>query len=329
MITNKLDMGGFGEVFKAVSEETGDTVVIKKQKIEPGEFEKMKREAEIHSRLKHPNIIGFIDSFEENGYFYIVLEYANKGNLLDYLAKHNYELKLTDKLKIFLKICKGLELLHSKGILHRDLKCENVLLSVDNNGELLVKLADFGASRDVTNVTGKLTLIGTPSYVSPELLMGKSYGKGNDIWGLGCLLYVCLLYKLPFTEPNMNMRILKGQYAPIPVSANIPQGIQEMIAHIFSVNPDDRPTLDQIIKQVNSFLVEPTKSYVKTPEPPKKVVGNVIYEQMIKNYEFLVLGLVVLIFGLLMKSTKFGKLMIVAGTLGAGYIGYQQKTLYD
>ena len=170
----------------------------------------MKREAEIHSKLNHPNIIGFIESFVEEGYFYIVLEYAKEGNLLDYLNKHNSELKLADKLQIFLEICKGLEVLHSKGILHRDLKCENVLLSTDSDGKLLVKLADFGASRDVTNVTGKLTLIGTPSYVSPELLTGKSYGKANDIWGLGCLLYVCLLHKLPFAEPNMNMRILKG-----------------------------------------------------------------------------------------------------------------------
>lgn len=228
----------------------------------------MKREAEIHSQLKHPNIIGFIDSFEENGYFYIVLEYANKGNLLDYLQNHNNELRLTDKLQIFLKICDGLKILHSKDILHRDLKCENVLLSTDDDGCIHVKLADFGASRDVTNVTGKLTLIGTPSYVSPELLMGKSYGKPNDIWGLGCLLYVCLLFKLPFSGPNMNMHILKGQYAPIPITANIPQCIQDMIAKIFSVNPDDRPTLDQITEQINLFLAGPTKSPAKTTPAP-------------------------------------------------------------
>ena len=116
-------------------------------------------------------------------------------------------------------------MLHSKGILHRDLKCENVLLSVDDDNKLLVKLADFGASRDVSNSSGKLTLIGTPFYVSPELLTGKNYGKENDIWGLGCLLYVCLLYKLPFQEPNMNMNILKGKYAPIPPEANIPAAI--------------------------------------------------------------------------------------------------------
>lgn len=100
-LDGKLDEGGYGEVFKAVSLNTGDTVVIKKQPVPTAEdLARVKREAEIHQKLNSEWVIGFIESFEEEGCFYIVLQFANRGNLLDYLLKNQKTITYIQKLRI-------------------------------------------------------------------------------------------------------------------------------------------------------------------------------------------------------------------------------------
>ncbi|CAL5980253.1 Kinase [Hexamita inflata] len=308
----KLDEGGFGQVFRAVQISTGKTVVIKKIQLTNGNQARTLREAKIHSKLSHKSIIQYIDSFIDKDHFYLVMQHANKGNLLDYIQTEP-NLSLQQKLQIIKSITAGLIYLHENGILHRDLKCENVLMT-ETNGFLEVKLADFGASREESNE--QMTLIGTPFYVSPELLQGKKYGQANDVWGLGCLMYVTLCLKLPFEENGLQVNIIHGKYRDMPRS--IPSGIQELVKHIFNVNPDERPNTHVVYDIIDKFLANPEAQYIKQ----QSTKLDVINDKLILLHQILLCSVLILFIGIQTRTHKIGHVLIIASLAVAGTVSY-------
>lgn len=179
---NFIGRGAYGEVclIEHKSTKKGPFALKKMPTIDSRELEYIKREIELHEKLKHPFVIEMIDHFYENDNAYIILEYANHGNLYHYLYKTLY-IPEEDLLKIFVQVVMAVQYMHENDILHRDIKPENILLDEKRNA----KLGDFGWSTECKDYQIRSTFCGTPEYMSPEMIFGKGQRKQSDVYSLG------------------------------------------------------------------------------------------------------------------------------------------------
>ena len=165
-------------------------------------IEKIIKEVEILSTLDHPCIIRLLETYNDDRYFHIVMEYAKGNDLFDMLIKKgNFSEDLTSR--IIFKILSGLSYCHSKNICHRDIKAENIIFSNSSNN-LDVKILDFGLSR-MNKINEMMhTVLGTPYYVAPEVLQGN-YTEKCDIWSVGVLTYIMLCGEPPFNGKSTQL----------------------------------------------------------------------------------------------------------------------------
>ncbi|OHT13108.1 CAMK family protein kinase [Tritrichomonas foetus] len=192
LLIKTLGVGTTGKVKLAVNQETKQEVAIKiiakttfQQR--PNLHIKIQREIALMRLVDHPHLLKLVDVLESPRHLYIVLEYASRGELFDFLVEHRC-LKEDVALKFFRQIIYGLEYLHSLGICHRDLKPENILLDDQCN----IKIADFGFARFVKSSIAD-TSCGSPHYAAPEVIRGESYdGRAADVWSCGVILYALL-----------------------------------------------------------------------------------------------------------------------------------------
>ncbi|SCZ99098.1 BZ3500_MvSof-1268-A1-R1_Chr7-1g09392 [Microbotryum saponariae] len=215
-IREQLGKGSFAIVWKGVQRATGRTVAIKV--IEKARFmsnEKtmlmIAREVEIMKGLRHKYCVRYYDHFEDEHRIWIVLEYVDGGDLLEYVMKHPGGLACLDGTllagvketrEIALMVCEAVAYLHSQGVAHRDLKPENLLMS---KGVIPVcKVTDFGLAKMVDEGTMLRTMCGTPTYLAPEVVLGNDpgsgYGSAVDAWSIGVILYSCLTCQTPFDD---------------------------------------------------------------------------------------------------------------------------------
>ncbi|EPQ04319.1 Serine/threonine-protein kinase Nek1 [Myotis brandtii] len=191
----KIGEGSFGKAILVKSTEDGKQYVIKEiniSRMSNKEREESRREVAVLANMKHPNIVQYRESFEENGSLYIVMDYCEGGDLFKRINAQKGILFQEDQiLDWFVQICLALKHVHDRKILHRDIKSQNIFLTKDGT----IQLGDFGIAR-VLNSTVELarTCIGTPYYLSPEICENKPYNNKSDIWALGCVLYeLCTL----------------------------------------------------------------------------------------------------------------------------------------
>ncbi|XP_045884126.1 serine/threonine-protein kinase Nek5 isoform X1 [Meles meles] len=213
--------------------------------------------------MKHPNIVTFFSSFQENNRLFIVMEYCDGGDLMRRIRRQRGMLFSEDQiLSWFVQISLGLKYIHDRKILHRDIKAQNVFLS--KNG-MVAKLGDFGVARVLNNsMELARTCVGTPYYLSPEICQNKPYNNKTDIWSLGCVLYELCALKHPFEGNNLHQLVLKicqAHFAPIPTTFS--HDLQALIAQLFEVSPRDRPSINSILK--TPFLENLIAKYL-TPE---------------------------------------------------------------
>jgi serine/threonine-protein kinase len=213
-IFSLLGEGGMGEVYLATDEQTGQQVAVKVLAIHLREntemLQRFQREAQMLRQLNHPNIVEFVDDFEYQGQFVIVMEYVSGGSLHNLLKKG--PLPVDQARKIALGLCDALIRSHQFNIIHRDIKPENVLIAEDGTP----KLADFGVARlsKGTRMTRTGTKVGTPYYMSPEAWEGKTLDAQSDIWSLGAMLFEMLSGQVPFegdTEPAVMTNVFNSQ----------------------------------------------------------------------------------------------------------------------
>ncbi|KAK7099445.1 uncharacterized protein [Littorina saxatilis] len=229
------------------------------------------KEASILSGLKHPNIVAFHDSFRHSDeqHVCIIQDYCDGGSLSDRIQEalsKNTTLPEKQIMQWFIQIVMAVQFIHSKRVLHRDLKSENVFLTKNN----VVKVGDFGISKMLdSTIDHAKTVVGTPSYLSPELCQDIPYNSKSDIWALGCLLYeMCALHP-PFDGNSLIslfFKIIKAEYEP--VSSDYSEGVHDIITKILVKAPEDRPSASAIlnmpfIKEHLSFLIEATESLKK------------------------------------------------------------------
>jgi serine/threonine protein kinase len=162
----------------------------------PTEVTLMRREIEIHKVCQDPSVVKMLDIFETSTHYQIVMELM-QGDLYDYLEKRNFKLSESHVKKIIFKIIEGVKYLHSFGIVHRDLKVENIMMS-DDTDDAYPKIADFGLSKILGPGETTNDPFGTVGYSSPQVIKMEQYGFSCDSWSIGCMIYALLAGALPF-----------------------------------------------------------------------------------------------------------------------------------
>lgn len=241
-----LGEGMYGKVKLAVEKGTGEKVAIKyikKNKVQDDtDLRRLRREIHVMSSLSHPNIINIREVFENKDKIILVMDCALGGELYDYI---NDRQKLTENSarRLFRQISSAINYCHQNGIVHRDLKLENIVLDIDEN----VKIADFGLSNFYSKDTLLKTFCGSPLYASPEIVNGQPYyGPEVDCWSLGVILYTLVYGAMPFEGTDfktLRKQISNGDY----FEPNTPSEAAGLIRHLLTVNPKKRAKMSDIL----------------------------------------------------------------------------------
>jgi len=184
------------------------------------------REAKILEVLNHPNIVRFREVYKtKKGKLCIVMDFADGGDLQSKIKERHKAKDVKGRmdymsedelLNQFTQICLAMKHVHDKKILHRDLKSQNIFMTKRG----MIKLGDFGIARVLSNTRSKAkTVVGTPYYLSPEIIKSESYNFKSDIWSLGVLLYEMAALQPPFNAQSLHQlaqRIIAGKYQPLP-----------------------------------------------------------------------------------------------------------------
>ena len=215
------------------------------------DMEHQRREIEILKMCQHPNIVKLLDIFENQDYIYIVMEKLEGGDLFEYLEKRKFDVTEKRTKEICHQLAAALYYLHKFGVAHRDLKPENILMALDDNKSDCL-IADFGLSRVIGPNESSLEAFGTLSYVAPEVLEAKPYGKEVDIWSLGVITYLLLSGCLPFDDEEDKEVARQTMYCDPdfsfePWDKRSPEAI-DLVKKMLSKNRKKRPSLEEILK---------------------------------------------------------------------------------
>jgi hypothetical protein len=249
-LTACIGIGGSGAVYKADQTALGRTVAIKilneELSSDPRMIKRFRDEAMSASRLNHPNCVSIIDYGQSpDGLLYLAMEYV-KGPTLTQLLVNENPLGVERVVDIISQSLTGIEEAHLAGVVHADLKADNIILDQRRAGIDVVKIVDFGIARLVTGVreTEDRSISGTPEYMAPEVISGAPPSFASDIYAMGIILYELLAYKTPFFAGSTT-EILTNHLKSAPVSLltrreGVPKEIDEVIAKALAKHPNDR-----------------------------------------------------------------------------------------
>lgn len=241
-IGKMLGKGAFGRVNLGLHRLTRRLVAVKAINMEfmkdESSKKKMNNEISILKMLRHPNVVKLLETFDTDKHHLIVMELCPGGDLLNYVRKRR---KLNEKYAkfVFKQIMEGLAYLHDNGVVHRDIKLDNILL--DGHGN--IKIADFGVSRKVIDNEILFEQCGTPAYIAPEIVRELGYkGYPVDIWSAGVCLYAMLYGNVPFKANQMgdlNKMILD---ATIEYKDTVSEEARDLMQRMLQKNPNKRLT---------------------------------------------------------------------------------------
>jgi len=246
-----LGQGYFAVVKIGIIKETQEKVAIKfvnKKLVEKPE--NLKTETSLLQMVDHPHIVKLIDICDTKDTLFIIMELMEGGELYDEIVKRKH---FTEKDASFImcQLFLALDYLHKRGIVHRDLKLENLLLK--KHGLLEIKLADFGLSKVYTGEALQ-TACGTPYYVAPEILQGEGYDHKIDTWAAGVLLYVLLSGRLPFSgdsDVELFRAILETELVwKKPQFDNVSAEAKDLISRLITKDPLNRYDASQALEHV-------------------------------------------------------------------------------
>ena len=249
-IKNVLGVGGMGMVYKAMDKELGEIVAIKTLKSDmmandPSALERFKSEIRLARKISHRNVVRTHDLGENAGVYYITMEFVEGTSLKD-LIRSRGRLPVPATLTVGKQLCRALEVAHEQGVIHRDIKPQNMVLEPGG----VLKVMDFGIARLAQRganegQTQAGMVVGTPEYMAPEQLLGDNVDARVDIWASGVVLYECLTGTLPFVADNPITLITKLlETSPVPprsVVADIPQPLSDLVMRTMSRDREARP----------------------------------------------------------------------------------------
>lgn len=262
-----LGRGRFGDVHLVRDAATDQLYALKTV----AKSKQLRNEAEVLKKLRHTNIVAFVDAWEDHAsdHVLMLMEYADRGDLARLLQTRWEELQPTlmlpeaEVMQWFVQIARGLAHIHSLSVLHRDLKPENIFVSsphaaaaaADGSGSgppvapPILKIGDFGIARDM-GTSGELasTCVGSPCYLSPELIGGSGYSYKSDVWALGVVAYRCACNRYPFDASNLAQLALKisaGSFAPLPPTYS--PLFHHLVASALQMEASVRPGVDDLL----------------------------------------------------------------------------------
>ncbi|XP_054857967.1 serine/threonine-protein kinase Nek8 isoform X2 [Eublepharis macularius] len=243
--------GAFGIVHLCLRKMDQKLVILKQIPVEQmtkDERLAAQNECQVLKLLNHPHVIEYYENFLEDKALMIAMEYAPGGTLAEFIHKRGNSLLDEETiLHFFVQILLALHHVHTKQILHRDLKTQNILL---DKHHMIVKIGDFGISKILCSKSKAYTVVGTPCYISPELCEGKPYNQKSDIWALGCVLYELASLKRAFEAANLPalvLKIMSGTFAPI--SDRYSPELRQLILGMLNLDPSKRPQLNEIMTE--------------------------------------------------------------------------------
>ena len=243
-LQSRIAIGGMGEVWEATDHVIGRTVAIKILKDEymgdPGFLERFRAEARHAALVNHEGIASVFDYGEENGSAYLVMELV-PGEALSTIIERDGPLSADKTLDIVAQTASALQAAHAAGLVHRDIKPGNLLITPDGR----VKITDFGIARiaDQVPLTATGQVMGTVQYLSPEQASGHAASPATDIYSLGIVAYECLAGKRPFTgESQVAIAMAQINEQPPPLPATVPIPVQNLVMAMIAKKPADRPS---------------------------------------------------------------------------------------
>ncbi|KAK2499548.1 hypothetical protein MC885_001321 [Smutsia gigantea] len=242
--------GSFGRALLVHQESSNQMFAMKEIRLPKSSSytQNSRKEAVFLAKMKHPNIVAFKESFEVEGHLYIVMEYCDGGDLMQKIKHQKGKLFPEDTiLNWFTQMCLGVNHIHKKRVLHRDIKSKNIFLT--QNGK--IKLGDFGSARLLSHpMAFACTYVGTPYYVAPEIWENMPYNNKSDMWSLGCILYELCTLQHPFQANSWKSLILKicqGSVSPLP--SHYSYELQHLIKQLFKKNPSQRPSATTLLSR--------------------------------------------------------------------------------
>ena len=243
-----LGVGGMGTVFRAMDTELGEVIAIKTLKQDflardPSALERFKSEIRLARRISHRNVVRTHDLGEHSGVYFITMEYV-EGKSLKQLIRERGTLPVAVALTVGKQLCRALEVAHEQGVIHRDIKPQNMVVEADG----VLKVMDFGIARLAASDSGMTQagmIVGTPEYMAPEQLMGQDVDVRADIYAAGCVLYECLTGHKPVEADNAITLIARLlEETPKPPSAwnpEVPPALDVVVMQALAKDRTERP----------------------------------------------------------------------------------------
>jgi serine/threonine protein kinase len=270
-IINEIGKGTTGDVYLSHDPFYGRDVAVKVYHAQPdpdSQSAKIARkmffnEAHIVGMLQHPNILPIFDAGEEDGIYYVVMEHVQGARTLTAYCKPESLLRIEDVIEIFFKCAKALHYAHGRGLIHRDIKPGNIMLTPDND----VRIIDFGIAllkdADLSVIQG---IAGSPSYMSPEQVQSMDLTKATDLYSLGAVMYEMLTGFRPFRANSLAKLLNQIVYAtPPPVHTlrnDVPEALENIVARVMQKEPEKRfPNGATIAAELTRVYQEFTKEH--------------------------------------------------------------------
>lgn len=266
-ILGKIGTGGMADVYKATDHKLNRFVAVKVLKAEFREdatfIRKFRSEAQAAAGLTHPNIVNVYDVGDDEGVNYIVMELIEGITLKEYIAKKS-RLSVKEATSIAIQVSMGLEAAHSHGIVHRDIKPQNIIISTDGK----VKVMDFGIARAASSNTISSNVMGSVHYSSPEQVRGGYSDEKSDIYSLGITLYEMVTGKVPFDgDTTVAIAIKHLQEEMVPPSTyteNLPKSLEQIIFKCTQKSVSRRyEKMEDVIADLKHSLIDPNGDFVK------------------------------------------------------------------
>ena len=266
-IVGKIGTGGMADVYKAMDHKLNRFVAVKVLKPEFREdatfVKKFRSEAQAAAGLTHPNIVNVFDVGDDEGVYYIVMELIEGITLKEYISKKG-KLSVKEATSIAIQVSMGLEAAHSHGIVHRDVKPQNIIISTDGK----VKVTDFGIARAASSNTISSNVMGSVHYSSPEQVRGGYSDEKSDIYSLGITLYEMVTGRVPFegdTTVAIAIKHLQEEMVPPSVYApDLPYSLEQIICKCTQKSVDRRyGKMEEVIADLKHSLIDPQGDFVK------------------------------------------------------------------
>lgn len=255
-----LGRGGMAEVYLAqhiALEKSVALKVLPPTKLELPAIERFFKEARIAAQVEHPNVVTIHDVGQQDGQYFIVMQYVEGKNLSEVLAAQGGPLAWRTALAVIKQAAKGLAAVHARGLVHRDVKPSNIMVSQSRR----VLLMDFGLVREETrsDLTQSGAIVGTPAYMSPEQCRGENVDKRSDVFSLGGTLYTLLTARLPFQgSAHAVMSQIASGVTPSPVdelNGYVPPAVAGLVAKMMAFRPADRlADADAVVREIAACL---------------------------------------------------------------------------